>query len=207
MGTKRELKRTGKLERLPGGLVKDLGLSVKAGKRIEAEPQECYWNARRAVYLNAVGGGARYVEGVAVMNMAPITFEHGWVELEDGTIVDPTLPDEGYLYFGAFSYEWDDARDFAYDHPGVGPMWTIRFGLFGVYGERDYQKASVRAQLAAGYPPVMVMAQGRKIETAVMLVFQEEGIDFDPDQAATIAAFLDTGKLNPVQLQRANGGE
>jgi hypothetical protein len=209
----RELKRTANYELVPAGAGvlrrKDLGLSKKAKRRVAAQVKECYWNARRLILADCLPGTPRYVEGVAVMNIAPIAFDHAWVELEDGTIVDPTLVDAGYRYFGAYSYDWDACHDHEYEYPGVGPFWGVRYGPWGVYRELDYQKAHIRAELVAGWPLVMIMATRRQWETAIMLVCQEDGIDFDVDLAAKVETFLGTGTLDDakgVQVRLKKGG-
>lgn len=66
----------------------DLVTSRELAGRIEAKPQQCYYNA--FIGLQAVGRG-EYVEGY-VVTLNDLVIEHGWIEL-DGRIIDPTLCD------------------------------------------------------------------------------------------------------------------
>ena len=54
-----------------------------------------------------------YVEGWAIPDKEiRINIEHGWIELEDGSIIDPTfvaLGDRDVLYFPAIRYTYHEA--------------------------------------------------------------------------------------------------
>lgn len=67
----------------------DLPLSLTIARRIIAVPKRCWGNALTALRTQRQLGKAYYVEGWLVKDK-PLVIEHGWVELPDGRIIDPT---------------------------------------------------------------------------------------------------------------------
>src|SRR5689334_16975912 len=70
----------------------DKALSQQLADAVEAEPGECWRNAIMALF-QVNDAGARYVEGWAAGPEFPfcyIPMEHGWIEMSDGTVIDPT---------------------------------------------------------------------------------------------------------------------
>ncbi len=63
-------------------------LSRRVAMMVGAENGECFKNA--VLGLQLVGDGATYIEGWAADTRLPILVAHGWVELSNGRIVDPT---------------------------------------------------------------------------------------------------------------------
>jgi hypothetical protein len=83
----------------------DLGESARVSERVAAMNKQCWWNALRglrSVYRTTPG--AAYVEGHAISRFGIIA-EHGWIELADGRIVDPTPSWHEYLIDGTETAE------------------------------------------------------------------------------------------------------
>jgi hypothetical protein len=66
----------------------DRELSAAVAVRIGALPKLCWTNALEALRTQRLLAGGYYVEGWAIINYSVV--EHGWIELPDGRIVDPT---------------------------------------------------------------------------------------------------------------------
>ena len=84
----------------------DVGLSVRLGEAVGAKLGDCYRSAFLA--LPMAGESAVYVEGYAILDLgedSPWPLEHGWIEKEDGRVVDPTWSDGiGAEYFPALRF-------------------------------------------------------------------------------------------------------
>lgn len=73
----------------------DRELSDAAAECVDAKPKQCYRNAVMSLVLadHWLLGDSHdlvYVEGTIIVDGLPIPFEHGWLELKDGTVIDPT---------------------------------------------------------------------------------------------------------------------
>jgi hypothetical protein len=64
--------------------------SILLCTQIRARAKRCFGNALKAVRSVPELHDAWYVEGVAIGSFAPMPFAHAWVELPDGTLLDPT---------------------------------------------------------------------------------------------------------------------
>jgi hypothetical protein len=73
-----------------GNTTIDRETSYALAERLDIHPKQCWRNA--ALTASAMPN-VTYVEGwvVDTANQAMMPIEHGWVEREDGTILDPTL--------------------------------------------------------------------------------------------------------------------
>lgn len=62
--------------------------------RVGAEDKECYANATEAMHElpDDQFPGITYVEGWAKIHEIPILANHAWLELADGSLIDP-IPD------------------------------------------------------------------------------------------------------------------
>ncbi len=77
------------MARTPGEL--DITESMRQGLRIHAQPKQCWWNALRALRTDKALAQCCYVEGLMVYtDMPALTFQHGWLERPDGSVIDPT---------------------------------------------------------------------------------------------------------------------
>jgi len=96
----------------------DRVVSARLADRIQAQPNECYRNAALALFSSLVPADSWYVEGTVAMLDVSLPLEHGWIELRDKTILDPTLfrerspaPQAGeapvFLYYGGIRYSRD----------------------------------------------------------------------------------------------------
>ncbi len=82
--------------------------SLEIAEQIYVEQKECFQNAIIAfLTLSELQDGC-YVEGFAVPDPdMPINSPHGWIELSDSTIIDPTYASYGHekcQYFPAVKY-------------------------------------------------------------------------------------------------------
>lgn len=72
----------------------DSDLSKEIAVKINAAPKACYDNARTAFLRYKKLQHGSYVEGFSVVPLGSmhtkLHFEHAWIELADGRIVDPT---------------------------------------------------------------------------------------------------------------------
>jgi hypothetical protein len=86
----------------------DQVLSQNLKKASMAELGDCYRNAFRC--LSMLGSPSIYVEGLARIDRLVLPMDHGWIELEDGTILDPTWAEEGEVTYVAL-YRYSDMGD------------------------------------------------------------------------------------------------
>ena len=143
---------------------KDLTLSRELIDAYTPAPRHCWWNARRALVDGIEDGilhpDTRYAEGHAVMNCAPITFEHGWLVLPDGvTVADPTLDEPGYCYFAAQTFTAEECWHYGNNPVIVGDemIGLMSYALHGrhwgkLHSSPEWTRANLQAYFAAGYP-------------------------------------------------------
>jgi hypothetical protein len=81
----------------------DVTESVRVGRAIWAASKQCYFNARAVVQRLDDYADASYVEGIACLDGGP-PVEHAWVCRPDGTLIDPTVPRDGGVYFPALEF-------------------------------------------------------------------------------------------------------
>jgi len=80
---------------------KDLAESQRTAKAIKAPAQQCWFNARKAIFKLEDYTEASYVEGWASCKGMPI--EHGWI-IRNGAVIDPTLPADDIIYFPGLEF-------------------------------------------------------------------------------------------------------
>ncbi len=102
----------------------DVTLSLAIAKAIGATTQACYYHALRAFFASETLQTGWYVEGFAIPDqMKPrATFEHGWLERNDGSIIDPAwalLGNKSVDYFPGISYTYAHAATLAKGKKGV----------------------------------------------------------------------------------------
>lgn len=112
---------------------------------VGAEDKECYANATEAMYELPEGQfpGITYVEGWAKIHEIPILANHAWLELADGSVIDPT---PAYchtlgctLYYGAVRYSLNEVNEELRKSGGMLPLHDgfrtdfIHPDHFGVY--------------------------------------------------------------------------
>ena len=109
---------------------KNVELSKKVAKEIDAQKHQCWNNSVMAVYiLDDILHGAVYVEGWIVY-IVPI--EHGWIELTDGTIVDPTIPEAiDVLYFAGVKYSREEIETRLEENGEIRPPFVYEHGFGG----------------------------------------------------------------------------
>ncbi len=102
----------------------DVELSLAIAKAIGATTQACWYHALQAFFAVSELQTGRYVEGFAIPDQVKprATFEHGWLERMDGSIIDPAwvpLGNKQVDYFPAFSYTYAHATTLAKGKKGV----------------------------------------------------------------------------------------
>jgi hypothetical protein len=118
-------------------------LSLTFAFMSNAQPNECYCNAWEVVAHHLESGF--YIEGWTVLEVDREVqlIEHGWVKLDDGTIIDPSIifiigPDTPIRYFPGVTYSRHEALAFE------GLMLPqVRFTRYGNDGmlHPEYKKA------------------------------------------------------------------
>jgi hypothetical protein len=105
----------GKLPPLPNPTRVRIERSRTLSARVLARNGACYGNAVNALIRDVAlrRQGARYVEGFVMTHSGLVTpVEHAWIELPDGSVVDPTpwycrRTTPARTYFGAFRWTAD----------------------------------------------------------------------------------------------------
>src|SRR5215211_4273703 len=92
----------------------DVSRSLAAAKMIQVEKKACYKNALLTFLSRDEFRAGWYVEGFAIPDIkgVKIPFEHGWVELFDGSVIDVTFADLGHAsvtYFPAIKLSFHQA--------------------------------------------------------------------------------------------------
>lgn len=95
-----------------------LKLSVRALLQIAARPNHCFDNAWQT-FLSSPEAfrHGRFVEGWIIFDLEHevVLNEHGWCELQDGTIVDPSIlflvdSDQPVYYFPGVTRDWQEVQ-------------------------------------------------------------------------------------------------
>jgi hypothetical protein len=127
----------------------DVARSLAAAKRITVQPKECYANALYTLLCHREYRSAWYVEGFANTHNGGGPFEHGWVELAEGSIIDPTLAVLGHTnvtYFPAIKLNYEQALRLVETSALVPSMLWHK----SVHNHTAYLKAHQDAHAAAG---------------------------------------------------------
>jgi hypothetical protein len=161
--------------------VKDVQLSTTLRNRVGEQPKRCWVAARTALLTcaDALPEGTVYVEGYCRMAEQTVIFEHAWLEIPDGRIVDPVIPDaemDAGLYFSGVRYTAAECRMFLakYHHTEAqhGPIiWTV--GGFGGFRVSAYRRSYLRAELSRG-TPLGVLARHRNMSESDLQRFVTE---------------------------------
>jgi hypothetical protein len=115
--------------------------SLKAAITIGADPNTCFDNTWR-MFIRYFPGifktHGTFIEGWWVIDLPDLVVlnEHGWAELSDGTIVDPTVvllldPDIPVYYFPGVARNWQEVDTIVREE-----QWFpyVRFGAYGEDG-------------------------------------------------------------------------
>lgn len=138
-------------------LAKDEDESRRVGRAVGASAKQCWFNARRTVLKLEEYAEASYVEGWAVLRNG-MCIEHGWV-LQDGVVIDPTLPDRVAAYFPGLEFRGrGEIRDFLATPQGKDCRGTPFFFAYGWGGwesptmrkAQEDATAFVQDRIAAG---------------------------------------------------------
>ncbi|MEX1028147.1 MAG: hypothetical protein WD049_09110 [Candidatus Paceibacterota bacterium] len=131
---------------------KDTVESKRVAMLLDAEPKQCYFNARRVLRSLPDYSDASYVEGCAVFH-GSVTGEHGWL-IKDGKIIDPSVLDEATLYFPGLEFSGrDQVRAFLQTERGRrchGHPFHYAFGSFG-RESTSFRQARDAAKNAVAY--------------------------------------------------------
>jgi hypothetical protein len=91
--------------------------------RLDQGPDQCWWIAAEEIRKDV---GGRYIEGWAVRELKSgrrVPYEHGWVELPDGTIHDPTPHHHCVAYCGGISFHFADPEREQHERGIVLPFY------------------------------------------------------------------------------------
>jgi hypothetical protein len=96
----------------------DVELSLAIAKYIGVKDNQCWYHALRAFFLIEDLQAGWYVEGWAIPEKAELRLpiEHGWLERNDGSIIDPAwalLGNKRVDYFPGISYTYAHAATLA----------------------------------------------------------------------------------------------
>lgn len=134
----------------------DSDLSKDIATRIHAVPKNCYGNARTAfLRFKKLHHEGLYIEGFAVIPMGnPPTllyFEHAWIELEDGRIVDPTFAvlkhKKNVEYLPGIKLNYEEFKTWRKEKRQF--PFFYNFG-FGGYNHPGFKEAHKKALIATG---------------------------------------------------------
>jgi len=135
----------------------DFDLSKEFASKIHAAPKNCYENARTAFLRYKKLYGGQYIEGFAVVPLGSsstkLDFEHAWIELEDGRIIDPTwvlLKHRAVEYFPGIKLTYDEFKAWRKEKKEFPFFYNFGFGGYSHPGFREARKS---AMIAGGYKP------------------------------------------------------
>lgn len=128
----------------------DIARSLAVADGIPPEPRACYKNALLAFLARDELHDGCYVEGFAVPDFGNfrLPLEHGWVELPDGTVIDPSLAVLGHTdvaFFPAIRLTYRQAERLVADEVALPCMLSHRSEPH----RRNYLKAQAQAHEAA----------------------------------------------------------
>ena len=123
---------------------KNVSKSKTASELIFAQPNLC-WDSANLMFEEGFSQAA-YVEGAVVMIGLQPT-EHAWV-VQDGMIVDPTLPEKDLLYLPAHIWTYDDFQKIHFRRGGKPFFRRVEFLVNGVQVEMDKARAAARAAIS-----------------------------------------------------------
>jgi hypothetical protein len=136
----------------------DVALSLTIAKAIGATTQACYYHALRAFFASETLQTGWYVEGFAIPDQIKprATFEHGWLERNDGSIIDPAwalLGNKSVDYFPGISYTYAHAATLAKGKKGVLlPFISQKYA--DPFDHPAYFQAYKKSfRVATGFPP------------------------------------------------------
>lgn len=128
----------------------DVPHSLSVAKNIPLKKKACYRNALLALLCQEELQHGWYVEGFAIPTIGNLRLpmEHGWIELKDGRIIDPSFADLGHTdvaYFPALKLQWKRARRLIFEHVSLPYMLSHKT----IHHRAAYLKALLDAYKAA----------------------------------------------------------
>ena len=126
---------------------KNVSESKRVRRAIRAQKQQCYKNAVRVIWKVPEYKNADYVEGYAVVG-GKLCIEHGWVE-QDGIVIDPTLLDEGIVYFPGLRFTGERGIAKAIEIPKE--KWCKDLPFFFRFGWGGIESPEFRAAIVAAF--------------------------------------------------------
>lgn len=137
--------------------------SIKVAITIGADPNTCFDNTWRMFikyFPEVFKAHGTFIEGWWVIDLPDqvVMNEHGWAELADGTIVDPTVvlllePDVPVYYFPGVARRWQEVDAIVREE-----HW-FPYVRFGEYGEDRLRHPAYKAAYDAAQQKVMSLAQ------------------------------------------------
>jgi hypothetical protein len=126
---------------------KSVSESKRVRKAVRAKSKQCYKNAVRVIQKVPEYRNADYVEGYAAIG-GKLCIEHGWVE-QDGVVIDPTLHDEGIVYFPGLRFTGERGIAKAMEIPKE--KWCKDLPFFFRFGWGGIESPEFRAAIVAAF--------------------------------------------------------
>ncbi len=180
----------------------DLQLSLKTNREIQAVPEQCWYNARRALLdMPNIFWTSTYIEGwvVGMWSNAIRVSEHGWIMRRDGSIVDPSIVlgsvPKRLIYFPGICLSWLELQPYRSTRlPLARETWNE-----GAAYHEACQSAVGRAEELAWQTelPVLIEPGGARTLRLVegMLVMTEVAWDIPISSPPPISSF--SGQQSP----------
>lgn len=106
----------------------DRTLSEKAALEADAQTSQCFRNASLAFTSMPELVDGLYIEGYAIHGKHGFLLEHGWIELDDGRIVDPTLYTRDVNYFPGLRFTRRQIEDAMRTSPELPVFYRFGYG-------------------------------------------------------------------------------
>ena len=131
----------------------DVTRSLDVANRIPLKRRACYANALLTIASDEALQTGWYVEGFAIPTIKDIRMpvEHGWVQLPDGSIIDPSFAVLGHTevaYFPTIRMRWQQAEKLILKNVQL-PSMLSRKSFQSLRTRAAYCKAMTKAYAAA----------------------------------------------------------
>lgn len=174
--------------------------SLSLALAIGAEPNTCFDNVLRMFkdFPEIVAEG-RMVEGWYVVDLDDevVVNEHGWCELADGRIIDPTVvlllsPSQPVYYFPGVQRSWQEVHDLVQKDDVFFPYVRCE----GTYGEDGLQHPVYRAAHEAARQKAFSLARGTQPPKVITFLSAQDLADDQRDPGGSLHIFIVSGDQN-----------
>ncbi len=155
--------------------------SLKVAITIGADPNTCFDNTWRMFiryFPEVFKAHGTFIEGWWVIDLPDqvVMNEHGWAELADGTIVDPTVvllldPETPVYYFAGVARRWQEV-----DTIVRAEQW-FPYVRFGAYGEDGLGHPAYKAAYDAARQKLLSLAQATQPPKQILCLSAQDSVD------------------------------